>query len=75
MITNQHKKMLQKLMEQEFWEGFEAFFADYMERNFIQSSIKRNSEFETIWQAAESEGGKRMLNDFKNQLENNAREV
>ena len=75
MINNQDRKNLQKLMEQPQWIGFEAFFNDFMSRNFTQNSIKRQTEFETIWQAAESEGGKRFLQAFKIELENEARKV
>jgi hypothetical protein len=75
MITDQHRKQVQSLMEQPQWAGFEAFFDDFMKKNFIQASIKRENEFETIWYAAEFEGGKRMLQDFKSQLEAEAKQV
>lgn len=74
-MNDQYRKQLQQLMSQPQWGAFEAFFKDYMDRNFIQNSIKRNSEFETMWQAAENEGAKRMLNDFKDSLEAEARNV
>ena len=75
MISNQHRKQLQKLMSEANWGAFEAFFDYYLQHNFIQTSIKRNSEFETIWQAASDEGGKRHLQNFKQQLEDEANKV
>lgn len=75
MITDQHRKMLQKIQEDPNWAGFEAFFDAFMKKEFIQMSIKRDSEFETVWYAAEQEGAKRKLNEFKQALEDEARLV
>ena len=74
-MNDQYRKQLQYLMSQPQWGAFEVFFKEFIERNFLQSSIKRNSEFETMWQAAENEGGKRMLQSFKDNLENEARQI
>lgn len=62
-------------MEQPQWNAFEVIFNEFMNRNFIQSSVKRNTEFDTIWYLAEQEGAKRALLDFKNALENEAKQV
>ena len=75
MITDQHRRMLQTLMTSPQWAGFEAFYQSFMDRNFIQSSIKRNTEFETVWYAAEQEGAKRHLQEFIRQLEEEAKQV
>lgn len=75
MITDQHRRMLQTLMSQPQWSGFEAFFDEFMKTNFVQHSVKRDTEFETIWYAAEMEGAKRKLLEFKNQMEEEARLV
>jgi len=68
-MNDQYRKQLQQLMSQPQWGAFEVFFEDYMKRNFIWSSLKRNTEWETVWNVAHSEGGKTFLNDFKKQLE------
>lgn len=75
MINDQHRKMLQTLMSQPQWAGFEAFFDAFMRREFVQGSVKRDTEFETIWYAAEMEGAKRKLNEFKDLMEEEAKLV
>jgi hypothetical protein len=74
-MTNQHRKQLQNLMSDPQWEAFEVCFQEFLQQHFVQNSIKRQSQFETIWQAAESEGAKRYLINFKNQLELEAHKV
>ena len=75
MITDQTRKQLQKLMSEANWAGFEAFFDDFMKTNFIQQSIKREDQFSTLWYAAEQEGAKRKLMEFKTMLEEEARKA
>jgi len=67
--------MLQTLMSDPRWQGFEAFFQDFMERNFIQTSLKRDTEFDTLWYAAASEGAKMKLLEFKKLMEEEASQV
>lgn len=74
-FTDQHRKMLQKLQTDKNWAGFEAFFEYFMLREFVQGSVKRDTEFETIWYAAEMEGAKRKLKEFIQALEDEARLV
>lgn len=74
-FTDQHRRQLQGLMQDERWGAVEAFVASFMLRNFAQNSIKRSSEFDTIWYAAETEGGKRTLARFFKELEDAARSV
>lgn len=74
-FNNQHRKMIQTLMMQPQWAGVEAFFDHFMMREFVQASVKRTSEFETIWYAAEMEGAKRKLKEFWNLLEEEAKLV
>lgn len=57
------------------WAGFEAFFNDFMLKNFAMASIRRQTEFDTLWYAAEAEGAKRMLVEFMQQLEAEAGRV
>lgn len=74
-MTDQHRKQLQRLMTDPSWAGFEAFVHDFMLRNFAQASIRRQNEFDTIWYAAENEGGKRILTQFVRELEEEASKV
>ena len=55
---------MQALQEDPRWGAFEAFFDDFMLRNFALGSIKRATEWDTIWYAAENEGAKRYLTQF-----------
>lgn len=72
MITDQHRRMLQTIMSQPQWAGFEAFYQDFMLKEFVQGSIKRDTDFDTLWYAAEQEGAKRKLQEFMKLLEQEA---
>lgn len=72
-MHEQHKRQLRGLMEDPRWGGFEAFIADFMRRHFVQGSIKRGDQFDTIWYAAEAEGGKRYLQLMIKEMEDAAR--
>lgn len=74
-LNDQHRKQLQQLMSSPQWAGFEAFFNSFMLKNFAQASIKRQTEFDTIWYAAEQEGAKRYLTQFSKDLEAEASKV
>jgi len=65
--------MLQTLMQTPQWAGFEEYFRHFMVREFVQGSVKRDTEFETIWYAAEHEGSKRKLHEFMQGLEDEAK--
>ncbi len=54
------------------WAAVERYFEEYMKKHFVQTSVRREDEFNTIWYAAESEGGRRFLNDFMQQMEQEA---
>ena len=56
-------------MQDPRWGAFEIVFEDYLKRNFLESSIKKANEFETIWWAAYNEGGKEHLQKFMLELE------
>ena len=74
-ITDQHRKQLQTLMSDPRWAAVDTFFSYFIENNFIHQSLKREDQFNTLWYAAEYEGGKRALLDFKNMLEQEAHKV
>ena len=71
-LTNQNRKQIRKIMEDPAWAGFEAYIRYFMNKNFTQASIKRGSEFDTIWYAAEQEGGKRLIAQFIREMEEEA---
>lgn len=74
-MGEQIKKQIKGLMSDPRWEGLEAFLRDFKNRQFVQNSIKRAIEFDTIWYAAEAEGGKRYLELFFAELERMANEA
>jgi hypothetical protein len=57
------------------WLSVENALERYLLENFVQSSIKRENEFETMWYLAFSEGGKDHLQRFFQALEDNAKQV
>lgn len=62
-------------MQSPAWGGFEAFYQHYLLTNFAQSSARRDTEWETFWELASSEGAKNHLNQFMRGLENEAKKV
>lgn len=75
MLNDQHRKQLQMLMQHPAWTGFEAYYQNYCLTNFAQSSARRNTEFETIWELAGAEGAKTHLAQFVKGIENEAKKV
>jgi hypothetical protein len=71
-LSNQNRKQLRQLMESPSWAGFEVFYQRFLLSNFIQSSAKRATEFDTVWYLAEQEGAKRILAQFLRELEEEA---
>jgi hypothetical protein len=71
-LSNQNRKQIRRLMEEPSWAGFEAFVKVFREKQFINSSAKRATEFDTVWYMAEQEGGKRVLAQFIKELEEEA---
>ncbi len=68
-IGEQTKKQLQALMSDQRWGAVELFIADFMRRHFVQQSVKRETEFDTIWYAAEAEGGKNYISKMLAEME------
>ena len=71
-LSQQHQKQIQALMSDLRWGAVEQAVKQYLMEAFVQESIKRDSEFETMWQAAASEGGKYHVQEFMDQLEQEA---
>ena len=67
------KRQLQRIMSTEDWSAVEQAFEAFARENFFQGSIRRSTEFETLWQAAEMEGARRCLADFMKYLEDQAK--
>ncbi len=59
-------------MQSPQWPAFETAIYDYMKEQFHDSSLKRQNEFETLWNVAFTEGGKYHLNQFINKLNEHA---
>ncbi len=74
-LHNTQKRQLQRLMESNDWEALEAFLEEFRLRTFAQASIKRGDQFDTLWYAAEAEGGKRILENFFREMEEVAKDL
>lgn len=74
-LSDQGKKNIQALMQDPRWLSVENALERYLLENFVQSSIKRENEFETIWYMAFNEGGKDHLQRFFAALENEAKKI
>jgi hypothetical protein len=73
-MTNGQRKQLQTIQTDKAWEAVEDYIQEYIENYLpLSQSIKRDSEFNTVWDRAFSEGGKHHLMDFFNKLEAEAR--
>ena len=59
-------------MQSPQWEAFEFAFNDYKKNYFLETSIKRENAFESLWQASYREGGQYRLNNFIKYLEDEA---
>lgn len=62
-------------MQDPKWNALEVAFDSYKKANFLDISVKRINEFETIWEVAHSEGGKYHLQAFWSQLEDGAMNI
>lgn len=71
-LSNQARKQLQQLMSDARWQSVDVALQEYLKENFLQESIKRDTEFETLWYAASQEGAKGHLQRFFAEIENEA---
>ena len=74
-MDKQTRKQIRALMQDPRWNALEFAFDEYKKQHFLETSLKRANEFETIWNVAHSEGGKYHLNGFWNYLEDNAQKA
>ena len=72
MLDKQTRSMLRQLQQAPQWTSFEQAFQEYLKNYFLETSIKRENEFETIWGCAFNEGAIYHLKNFMKFLENEA---
>jgi len=72
MLDKQIRNQIRGLMQDQRWNALEQAFQTYLKNYFLETSIKRENEFETIWNGAFGEGGKYHLNNFMKLLEDEA---
>jgi hypothetical protein len=57
------------------WPTLEQALEQYLKEKFTDDTIKRESQFETLWQAAYQEGGKFHLRGFMEWVESEAKNI
>ena len=73
-MVNAKRKLLQEAQTSQSWEAVEDFKDEYIEQNLkLDETIRRQTDFDTIWERAFKEGGKYHLESFFNSIENEAR--
>ncbi len=60
---------MQRLLQNPDWAILQEVQEAYMKNSFLHASFKKDTEFDTIWYAAFSEGGKHYLQDFFQHLD------
>jgi hypothetical protein len=74
ILDNNTKHGLQILMTSPHWGCLETAYKLYLAELFpTDVSVKRDNEFETIWQLAFAEGGKDHIQRFWYYLDNQAK--
>lgn len=68
-LDKRTKNQIRNLLSDIQWQSIEKYKDEFMKENFVESSLKRENEFETIWNAAYQEGGKAFLFRFLNGIE------
>ena len=72
MIDKQIRSQIRQLMQTPQWNSLEVMLADYLKNYFLETSIKRENEFSTLWEASWREGGQYHLKNFFEKLEQEA---
>lgn len=72
-MDNSKRKQLQDILTDKNWEIVEEYLEEYLESFYLKASIKRQDEFNTIWDRAFKEGGEHHLKDFFIRIEQEAR--
>ena len=71
-MTPQQRRQLQRLMQDPAWPTLEEYFQKFMQSNFLDTSAKKDTEWDTVWYIAFNEGGKHFLRNFMQALEEEA---
>lgn len=72
-MTNDKRKLLQEALSNEGWPVLEEFVEEYINNLNLPGSIRRNDEFNTIWDRAFTEGGEYHIRELLKQLDSEAR--
>lgn len=74
-MDNSKLKLLKELQETKGWEVLEDYMNEYIGSNLRVDSIKRATEFDTIWEQAFREGGEYHLTQFFAKAFNDGKEI
>jgi len=67
------QKQLQRAMQSKEWSAVEEAFSEFLRDNFLnQTSAKKDTEFDTLWYIAFSEGGKHYVKALLSFMEEEA---
>lgn len=60
---------LKHLYESQQFDILQEVLLEYIREHFVETSVKRDDEFNTIWEMAYSEGGKYHVNNLIKYIE------
>jgi len=67
-------QLLEEIQINRAWEAVEDYLKEYITNHLrLEETVKRNDEFNTVWDRAFTEGGKFHLIQFFNNLEEEVR--
>ena len=69
------RQLLQEVMTNRGWEALERYMKEYIGSLELSGSIKKDTEFNTIWDRAHNEGGRDHLTNFFLQAEGEAKKL
>ena len=72
MLDKSTRSSIRGILQDPRWLSVETAFADYLKNYFLETSIKRENEFNTLWEASWREGGQYHLENFMKYLEDEA---
>ncbi len=68
-LNSNEKRILSNLFQSPAWTVINKVLKGYKEVHFYETSAKRGTEFDTMWNIAHTEGGKEHLEGFMSSLE------
>lgn len=66
-------KLLEEAQVSRSWEAVEEYCQEYIASLGLNDTIKRDTDFNTLWDRAFAEGGRHHLQQFFNDMENEVR--